>query len=736
LRPAPKLTLALGLWLLACAGQPAPESPGVERIAALGRLWVAVKYFHPFLAYKDLDWDAALLSALPKAAASRSAGEYAAAIESMLSVLGDPATRVLRPATRSSPLPAAQGRDGVLVLAVRPDTAATLRSAGRSMDAAQAIVFDLRRHESWAGQESESTGLLFITAGLNSRLAFGSLKAPGHRSRIHSGLASPWNGGSVYYHSAFYVRDGAVIQGAPGVRQKPLVFLVDTSSSLPPILPALQAAGKARIVAEGGASDASLVDKNLIDLPDGVRVQLRTSELVYEDGTTGLVPDLVVSGSAEEALEAALRLARDPGSIPPAVRPRQPSYGIPRREEAYAASECPNLELRLLAAFRVWGAFQHFFAYRDLMEEDWDQVLKNSLPRFEQAADATEYALTLAEMVTHARDSHVSLSGSPAFDRYLGQAPPPVSTRMIEGLPAVTVAAPETGVSPGDVVLRVDREEAGARIARLGRYIAASTPQSQDRRIMQFWLNGEPGTEVVLTVRSGDGRTREARLKRSMDFLRRRERAGDVQQLLPGGTGYVDLDGLLPDQVDGMFEKFKDTRAIIFDMRGYPRGTAWLIAPRLTDRQQVAAARFRRPLALAPPGLSGDVSTLGAAWDFVQYLPEPLKWTYRGRTVMLIDERTMSQAEHAGLFFEAANGTRFIGSRSAGADGDVTNITVPGGITVSFSGQEIRHSDGRPLQRVGLIPDVEVKPTLEGIRAGRDEVLEKALDYLGARNSP
>ena len=719
MRPAPKLTLALGLWLLASAGQAPPENPGVERVAALGKLWVSVKYFHPYLAYKNLDWDAALLSALPKAAAAQSRDEYAAAVQSMLSVLDDPATRVLGPSAPSDPLAPAKERDGILVVPVRRDAASALRAAGPSISEAKAVVFDLRRYE-------EQAGLLFIAAGLNSRLAFGALKAPGHRSRIHSGLASPWNGGSVYYHSAFYVRDGAVIQGAPGVRQIPLVFLIDDSSSLPPIMLALQTAGKAKIVAAGGASDASVVDRNLIDLPDGVRVHLRTSELVYEDGTTGLVPDLVVSGSSEEALEAALRVARDPSSVPPAVRPKLPSYGVPRREEAYAASEYPSRELRLLAAFRIWGAFQHFFAYRDLMEDDWDRVLEKFLPRLEQAANATEYALALAEMVTHARDSHVSLSGSPAFDRYLGQAPPPVSTRMIEGLPVVTLAGPDTGLSPGDVVLRVDGEEAAARIARLGRYIAASTPQSLDRRVMQFWLNGEPGSEVLLAV-SG----KQVRVRRSMDFLRRRERTGEIEQLLPGNIGYVDLDGLPPDRVDAMFEKFRDTRAIIFDMRGYPRGTSWLIAPRLTDRKQVAAARFRRPLALAPPGLSGDVGTLGAAWDFVQYLPEPTKWTYRGRTVMLIDERTMSQAEHAGLFFEAANGTKFIGSRSAGADGDVTNITVPGGITVSFSGQEIRHADGRPLQRVGLIPDIEVKPTIQGIRAGRDEVLQKALEFLG-----
>jgi hypothetical protein len=44
----------------------------------------------------------------------------------------------------------------------------------------------------------------------------------------------------------------------------------------------------------------------------------------------------------------------------------------------------------------------------------------------------------------------------------------------------------------------------------------------------------------------------------------------------------------------------------------------------------------------------------------------------------------------------------------------------------------VRHADGRQLQRIGLIPDVPVVPTLAGIRSGRDEVLERAIQYLAA----
>ncbi|MCC7173969.1 MAG: hypothetical protein IT159_02140 [Bryobacterales bacterium] len=727
------LIAAAALCMTATAGQPPPEAARVERLAALGKLWAAVKYFHPSLAYKDIDWDAALLQTLPKISAATSAAEYAQAVQSMLSWLGDPATRVL-PAPGAEPANSAlieRAPGGVLVVRINPGTAAGGEVARLRSEIAQArgVVFDLRNQQAWTGSRTSAVGLLFVEAGLNNLLADGVLNVPGQRFRIHSGLASPWEGGSVYFHSAFYVRDGAQVKGDGAGAARTVVFLADRTSHLPPIAPALQTAGRARIVAAGGVTDTALVERNLIRLPDNIEVELRTTELVYEDGTTGLVPDLVAPEEGNRPLEAALRLARDPGSVRPAARPKLPPYAVPRREEAYASAEFPSREHRLLAAFRIWAAFEYFFAYRRLMEDDWDGVLAESLPRFEEAANAGEYALAVAAMLSHTQDSHVGLSGSRAFDQFLGVARPPVETRLVEGLPVVTYAAEGTGVSPGDVIERVDGEAARVRFERLGRYFAASTPQSLADVLMLRWLGGPAGSVAVLGVRGADGSDREVRLERT-ETLRRRTRPGDAVRVLPGNIGYADLERIAPAEVDPMFQKLKDTRAIIFDMRGYPQGTAWLIAPRLTDRSRVVAARFRRPLAYAPPGASGDVATLGASWDFVQYIPDSSAEKYRGRTVMLIDERAMSQAEHMGLFLKAANGTTFIGTPTAGANGDVARFTIPGGITISFSGHDIRHPDGRQLQRAGLQPDIEARPTIAGIRSGRDEVLERALEYL------
>ncbi len=229
-----------------------------------------------------------------------------------------------------------------------------------------------------------------------------------------------------------------------------------------------------------------------------------------------------------------------------------------------------------------------------------------------------------------------------------------------------------------------------------------------------------------MEVRGGDGGIRTLQVTRQRAFAPTNfgDRSGPILRVLKGNVGYADLDRLDGSMVDSMFALFRHTRAIIFDMRGYPKGTAWSIGPRLTTRRNVPAARFERPTPM------GRDTTEVTTTTFVQSLPAPTGPPYEGRTVMLVDERTQSQAEHTGLFFEAANGTVFIGSPTAGANGDVTSFDVPGRIRLWLSGQGVRHADDRPLQRVGLVPHVLVRPTVRGIRAGRDEVLERAVRWV------
>lgn len=723
------------------------DSACIERLAGVGRVWAAVHYFHPWLAWREVDWNAALAAAIPAVKAARDPDEYARAVQRMLDALDDPATRVIHrspaPVPPHTPL-ARLTEDQILIVTLNP---ATYRDAGSPSVAlapalaqwrkARGVVFDLRFQREWQDRNPAIIGMLFQAAGLNQLLQFAPMRAPAQRSRMYSGLPPTAPGGSLFFHHAHYLRDGGVIPQRANARPKPIVFLADESSLLPPIAPALQAAGHARIVAQGRAGDAGLVERLRIELPAGLEVLLRTTELLYEDGTTGLAPDhSVPADDAESALAAALELARKPASLPAPVRMRLPLVTAPLGAKSYNDSEYPREEFRVLAAFELWAAVRYFFAYRDLMEEDWDGMLLRSLPQFLEARDALEYAQAVARMVACLGDTHAEVS-SRALSAWFGSAAPPLRTRMIEGRPVVTQlldqqVARDAGIARGDAVLEVDGEEAGQRIARLAAYLSASTPQSLDLLVMERWLNGPPASKLSLKWRDAAGRVRTAAIARRGWPGRLPWRSGPVWTMLAGGVGYVDLERLLPEKVETMFRDLAQARAIVFDLRGYPRGTGWLIAPRLTPRGHVIAARFRRPLVLYPEGRSGDVRSMAAWWDFDQYLPDPVAPTYSGKTVALIDERTLSQAEHAALFLRAANGTVLVGSRSAGANGDVTRFTLPGGILVSFTGQQVLLPDGSRLQRVGLKPDVEVRPTIAGIRAGRDEVLEKALELLGA----
>lgn len=559
------------------------QSSGTEkdRLLAVGKLWITVKYFHPYVAYRDIDWDKALVDALPKIRSAKTQADYASAIQSMLDTLHDPATRVL--------------------------------------DHPQAAVPE-------------------VTPPAD---------APPQRIRIHSGLEGTVATG---YYSAFQIRPGK----------------------------------------------------------------------------TGVETITVPMG---EAVEAVVRLSEPIPSNGAGAAP------TPQPDRAYADMRYPPVEYRVLAAYKIWGVFRYFFAYREFMDEDWDDVFAASLPAFIAAKDAREYNLTVSEMIKHVCDSHAWIESEELSD-YFGKAPVGLRLRLIERKPVITEIldeeAAKAGVQVGDIVLKVDGESITDRAHREERYIAASTDQWLGYSLMQRILNGPEGSMAALTISGGNGNTKEVTLQRSTSYVAalRNQRTGDVVKLLPGNIGYSDLDRLTPEQVDGMFDKFRDAKAIIFDMRGYPHGTAWSIAPRLTEQQDVAAAIFTGPLALTPDLPKGEYLTYSASYFFVQRLPATDKWKYKGKTVMLIDERTMSQAEHTGLFFEAANKTEFIGTPSAGANGDVSNFVIPGGITVHFSGHDVRHANGGQLQRVGLQPSIRVEPTISGIRHGCDEVLEKAIEYL------
>ncbi|MEP6496276.1 MAG: PDZ domain-containing protein [bacterium] len=391
----------------------------------------------------------------------------------------------------------------------------------------------------------------------------------------------------------------------------------------------------------------------------------------------------------------------------------------------------PSAGYRILGAARLWSTIRLFYPYKSLIGENWDEQFRMALPAIEGARDGVEYAKAVAAFAAHIHDTHVTV-GSAALRQFIGGIPIGASARLIENQLVVTriadSSAERAGLRVGDVVLSVDGEPVEARMTRFTPYFAASTPAAMRYRLESVLLNGTTPTPAQLVVRGATAGDRTLAVPRSPGFMQllANDRRGSIIRILPGNVGYIDFDRLPLTMVDSAFRVLADTKAIVLDDRGYPQGTAWAIAPRLNIHATgVTGAKFKRLVVSSPD------TTRTTLFEFDQPIPLSTVPKYTGKTVLLIDERTISQAEHSGLFFEAANGTTFIGSQTMGANGDITNVYLPGSISVTFTGHNVRHANDRQLQRVGLVPQVPVTPTIAGVRAGRDEVLEAAVKYVG-----
>ena len=143
-------------------------------------------------------------------------------------------------------------------------------------------------------------------------------------------------------------------------------------------------------------------------------------------------------------------------------------------------------------------------------------------------------------------------------------------------------------------------------------------------------------------------------------------------------------------------------------------------------KDPTAFATFTMP-DLANPGAFhfGNVVTI-----------DPTSDHYDGKVVILVDETSVSQAEYTAMALRVAAGAIIVGSTTAGADGNVSQIPLPGGLSTMISGIGVFYPDHRPTQRIGILPDVEAKPTLAGIKAGRDEVLETAIRQILGNGVP
>ncbi|MCF4008699.1 S41 family peptidase [Rheinheimera sp. UJ63] len=398
-------------------------------------------------------------------------------------------------------------------------------------------------------------------------------------------------------------------------------------------------------------------------------------------------------------------------------------------EKVYPDINYQDSGFRLLTLYRLWNIIQYYSPYRDLTEQPWEKVLQDAIPAMLLAKTELEYQLALSQVIYAIHDTHtqLKLNNANLITNYVGGKRPPVDVRFVEQQAVVyKVYQNAPDIKVGDIITQINGQPVSERLAYLQPLAAASNEPTRLMKMSSLLLNSN---EEQLTVKVLRG-TKELTIPLPLlarNAIKRQyyynEHGDTAYQRLSPEIGYIRLDKMADVDVDTMIQELADTKGLVIDIRNYPSQFVVFNLGRHLYPKPFEFVRFTNMQADHPGKFT---------WTPALSVGETNPNYYQGKIAILINEHSQSQSEYTSMALRGAPKAKVFGSTTAGADGNISHIPLPGGHSTWLSGIGVFYPDKTPTQRIGIVSDVEVKPTIAGIAAGRDEVLEQALLYLKA----
>lgn len=406
------------------------------------------------------------------------------------------------------------------------------------------------------------------------------------------------------------------------------------------------------------------------------------------------------------------------------VKP-QPNNGAAEftNEKTYRDMKDPEKDYRLLALARYWNMIEYFFPYKYKTDQQWDSVLTEMIPVFAGAEDSAAYAKALVQLIAKVNDSHAGLSNADGLS-FNSNYWIPIKVKILPGKAIVTeltnnALANINDLQVGDVILSVNDTLINDIVNRKSIFVSASNDAVVRRKLAPVLFNGKTRAITVSIERDGivSTRTINRYTFEEINYKAPKKTTEPSYKILTPIIGYINMGALHAKEVKKALNSFSDMQAIIFDLRNYPNWTIYDLCNYLAP-EKTAFVRFIAP-DLNYPG-KYKCMPLTAFGDKKEA-------PFKGKIIILVNETTQSQAEFTTMALRALPNSICIGSQTAGADGNVSQIVLPGNYHVLMTGLGVYYPDGRETQRIGIKPDVYVEPTVDGMRQNRDEVLERAI---------
>jgi hypothetical protein len=382
-------------------------------------------------------------------------------------------------------------------------------------------------------------------------------------------------------------------------------------------------------------------------------------------------------------------------------------------------AQYPNERWRILALFRYWNIIHYFFPYKYIMDQDWDSVLLETIPEIVTATNALEYHLAMRVFTAKINDSHAFFF-SQTLTNFKGVNYTPFLAKIIENKVVVTKVHPSVSeLHKGDIITKIDGFDMDYLRDSLRIYSHGSHEVNIERELIKRLILWGALGEFSLTVLNETGEHTFNLYRGNYYNELYQDNTPYWRETILNGCrfGIIHMGNLYDEHIPEIVENMNNVDAIIFDVRNYPHETLWTLVDYFFE-DPLHIANFKRP----------DRNYPGTFFWDEEWIGEGTSNPIRKKTIILFNEETLSQAEYTCMGLEQIPGAIKIGSTTAAGDGNISYIRLPGGFRAMASFLGVFYPDYTPTQRIGIIPDYYVLPTIQGIREGRDEVLEFALN--------
>lgn len=463
------------------------------------------------------------------------------------------------------------------------------------------------------------------------------------------------------------------------------------------------------------------------ELPKGKKVKIKSSTIKTE-------PDLnwIEQSNFSNELTGLLLKVKN------AKRPSesyyiglQPGVNNPefKNEDPYFSLKYPDAGYRILSLYRYWNIIQYYFPYKNLIEEDWKGVLEEFIPTFIAAKDETEYTLASLEIIGRVHDTHANIwSSSEVLNDYWGNNYTALELTFIENKAVVTgyfddYLGERTGLKIGDVITSINYQSVEEIVKERLPLTPASNHSAKLRNIARNLLRTNQSAISVTFVRDEKSEIGilAAFSKDEINISRRFIDRDTCFKLINKDIAYINNGTLQVRYISEIWEQIKNTKGLIIDIRNYPTDFLVFELSRYLLPKSTPFVKFTKGN-IENPGFFTFTKALKVGNRNRNY--------YNGKIIILTNETSQSSAEYHAMAYRVHPNAIVLGSTTAGADGNVSRFYLPGGVSTMITGIGVYYPDGGETQRIGIVPDIELRPTVEGIKEGRDELMERAIEII------